>query len=162
MNFYQSRWATGQEMTADGEIAGEVVSNLFEFPLPAAPLATGDIIELGILPAGNRIVDALLVSDKLDGAADPSLAFQIGVMSGTVGVIDPVRTVGQELFATPADYNTITRLSNKEAILLAAAPYDRSIGLKVTAAQSQAAPGALLRLQVRTSAAENFAGGAGT
>ncbi|MDN7179101.1 hypothetical protein M0D69_13970 [Caballeronia sp. SEWSISQ10-4 2] len=162
---YQSRWVTGQEMTAVGCNAGEVVQNLFEFPMPAAGLQIGDIIELGILPAHNRFVDALFVSDKLDGGGTPALAFKIGVMSGVVGVVDATRTVGQELWLpfNPGDYSTILRPSNKEFVVLPAVSYDRSIGLQVTAAAQAAAPaGAMLRVQTRIAAASNFGGGAGT
>lgn len=114
--------------------AGSVVVNRYEFDVTAA-LAGGDIIDIGVLPANCKVVDAILESDDLDSNAAPTLAVDVGVMSGEVGSTG-ARTCGNELFAASnvAQAGGIARTTKKEAFRIAPAANDRSVGVKVTAA----------------------------
>src|SRR6266571_4196993 len=44
-----------------------------------------DVFEVGVLPADHVLVDFILTSDSWDSNASPTLAANIGVMTGAVG-----------------------------------------------------------------------------
>lgn len=127
---------------------------MFEIALPAAPLAVGDIIELGILPAYNTITDATLVADDLDTGGSATMAFDVGVMSGDVGDKVSVRTSGAQLFAASnvGQAGGVARTTLATAFTIAATDKDRSIGVKITAAAATQAAGAKLRLLLKYAA----------
>lgn len=116
--------------------AGATVQNFYELNIAGKTLALNDVIDLGPLPANCTVADAVIVSDDLDTNGTPLISFDVGLMSGTVGEINGARTVGQELFAasTIARTGGIERTSRKEAFRIAPVAFDRSLGLKVTAA----------------------------
>jgi hypothetical protein len=138
--FLQTRVAQGSRPVVTPDCAGDVVFQRFYFDLAAA-LALGDIIELGILPAETTIVDAYLDSDDLDTNGAPAIKLDVGLMSGTPGVIDGARTVGTELFAadTTAQAGGVTRMSKQTGFRIATATTDRSIGVKVNTAPATGA-----------------------
>lgn len=152
---YQSGWATRQRNTPNAGCAGVVVAQMFEYALTGTALAQNDIIELAVLPAGNTVVDAILVSDALDTGGSPALEFDVGIMSGEVGDKDSVRTCGNELFAASdaGQAAAPVRASALSAFTIAPVDADRSIGVKITtAAATQAAAGAKLRLLLKYAA----------
>ena len=63
----------------------------FFYSFASVGLLTTDKLELGLLPAGCQIVDAILMPGSLNGNAS------IGIMSGEAGLNDAARTVGAEL-----------------------------------------------------------------
>lgn len=152
MAIIQSEWATHQKNTATAGCAGTEVAQLFEIKWPTAAVASGDIIELGILPAYNSVTDALLICDDLD--AGTTLVFDVGVMSGDVGDKVSVRTCNAELFSasTTGQAGGVARTTLASAFTIAAADKDRSIGVKVTTAATTPAPGAKLRLLLKYAA----------
>lgn len=137
MPIIQSDHAKGRKQAPYAAEAGNVVTARYEVDLDAA--ASGDVVELGILPAYCRATDALLVTDGLGGTVTASA----GVMSGTPGDADDTRTVGNELFAA-ADVaaNGLVRLSKTDMLLLAASETDTPVGLTV----SEAATGKVVLL----------------
>lgn len=108
-----------------------VVSQRSLFPVRAA-FAAGDIIEALVLPADHVIVDALIDADDLDGGT--ALVYDVGLMSGSVGLKDLNRSVGAQLFsgATTGQGAGIARATARTAFTQAPAPVDRSIGIKIT------------------------------
>lgn len=154
MAIIQSGWATSQRNTATAGCAGVEVAQLFEIALPAAALAIGDIIELGILPAYNSVTDAILVSADLDTGGSPAIAFDVGVMSGDVGDKVSVRTCGAEIFAASnvGQAGGVARTTLASAFTIEPADKDRSIGVKITAAAATQAAGAKLRLLLKYAA----------
>lgn len=80
-------------MVPTADCAGDVVSEKYVFTI-TANLSTSDIIELGCLPAGHTIVDAIFHVDEAGTAT-----FDVGVMSGAFGDKSQARTVGAELWS---------------------------------------------------------------
>jgi hypothetical protein len=145
MSLLQSLWATGQRNTPNGDCAGDEVSQVFEFTMPATALAAGDIIELAVLPATHTPTDAILVSEALD-----TLAVDIGIMSGEVGDKDPARTCGKEIFAAQAvDGTAAVRTELVSAFTIQPTDNHRSIGAKVTTAPGASIAGKKLRLLLK-------------
>jgi hypothetical protein len=108
--------------------------------LSGTNLAATDVLELGILPAHHVIVDFILTTDSWDSNATPTLAGDIGVMTGTVGDTERIQTaVGTELGAAivfgKTAVSVFVRLAAVAAGRVAAsATVDRSIGIAITTA----------------------------
>lgn len=114
---------------ADG--AGDIVAAQYFYDLPTAQNVTGDIIDIGPLPAGHTVVRAVLVPDDLDSAT--GITLDVGIMSGAVGDTSNSRTCGAEIFAasTAAQTGTPVTPTIKSAYTIQAVDYDRSIGVKI-------------------------------
>lgn len=134
MALIQSDWAKGLKPVARPQTAWTVHAQLFIVDVPAAGFASGDILELAILPPYARIVGAQLVTVGSLGAA----TVDVGLMSGTTGELtnddNSARTSGNELFAAAALTAELTFISKAAALLLAPTEKDRSIGVKFSAA----------------------------
>lgn len=145
--FYKTDWTKGKRPTPEAVQAGVVAFETFEFALTGA-LAVNDVIEMGILPANNRIVDAMLDSDDLDTGGTPAITLDVGIMSGEVGDTSLSRTVGTELYTA----STVARAGGMErtskAQRLAPTNADRSIGVKVAAGPAAGATTGKIRLTV--------------
>jgi hypothetical protein len=125
----QGAVALGQQGVAYPALAGDVSENKYQMAVPITGIVTGDILEIGILPANNVIIDAYIWSDALGTA----VKFDVGIMSGDVGSKDTARTCGNEIFAlfdAAAASTIITRMTKPAAPLLAATAVERSIGAK--------------------------------
>ena len=126
MTIKQSNWAKGIEVTATSDCSSEVVCERFTFTV-TDNLTSADIIELGVLPAGSTVADAILYTGNL-GAG---VTVTSGIMSGMVGDKDAARTCGSELFSAVAN-NAIVRPSTSSAFTIAPVNADRSLGVKVS------------------------------
>lgn len=126
MTIKQSNWAKGIIVTTTSDCAGEVVCERFTFTV-TENLTSADIIDLGVLPAGSTVVDAILDTGDLGVGVTVSA----GVMSGVVGDKDAGRTCGAELFSAVAN-NVIVRPSTSSAFTIAPVNADRSLGVKVS------------------------------
>lgn len=122
------------------DCAGDVVVNRYEIDLGSAPLkgvtlAQDDILDIGIIPGTSQVVDVIIDSDDLDSNGTPTLAFDVGVLTGTPGTTGS-RTCGNEFFAasTVAQAGGVVRTTKKEAFRVARADKDTSVGVKITAA----------------------------
>lgn len=115
---YQSKILQGKANVPTAGVSGVVVSQEVEFVAPAGGLKANDVIEMAILPADAKIVDAILQA----GVAG---AVTVGIMSGeTVSAeqyISATTTAADEIVRMNKGY---TRARNPDA--------DRIIG--VTAA----------------------------
>ncbi|HJV52784.1 MAG TPA: hypothetical protein VJ652_15055 [Noviherbaspirillum sp.] len=138
-----SPFTKGTRSTKYGDCAGDSVVNHFYADLTAAQVAAGNIVDIGILPAGHTVVDSVLVPDDLDTNGSPTITLDVGIMSGTPGDDTSVRTCGAELFSasTAAQGGTPTRMSAKTGFLIPSVGYDRSIGVKINAGAATAAAG---------------------
>jgi hypothetical protein len=126
----QSQWGQLRRTANRGYSAGAIVATEFIFDSSVGLLAA-NILELGILPANSKIVNALMFTENDHGA----LTVNVGIMSGTVGDPDPARTLGNELFAAQAlttAHTAIVSSTKPAMVILAAATSDRSIGLQIS------------------------------
>lgn len=139
----QSKLATGEEQAPQTYGHGIVASYLASYTIATGvTVATTDIIEIGVLPGGCRIVGAKIFPTGDFGAGNTA---DVGIMSGDVGSTDSTRTSGDELF----DGQTLTaasEISSDEALLVAPVDKHRSIGVKFSASVTGA--GQVFRLQV--------------
>lgn len=141
----QSDHAKGTNVAPTPENAGDLVSFRATIALTAAQLTAGKIIEMGPLPAGCDLVDAILDSDDLDTNGAPAVTIDAGVMSGAAGDPDAgdVRTIGAELFSgsTVAQAGGLVRPTLKTAVRIARSNVDRGIGVKIVVAPATPAAG---------------------
>lgn len=148
---FASTFSTHVSNTNNADNTGSVVVNHFYIDVTAAQLAAGNIFDIGILPAGHTVVDALLAPDDLDTNGTPAVTLDVGVMSGFIGDITSVRTSGAEIFAASnaAQTGAIARPTLRSAFTIPAAATNRSIGVKVVTAPATAAAGRIrLTLQI--------------
>lgn len=120
-----SAWAKGQRTPARPQSAGAVHAAKFEFDFSTvAYTASGNVLELGILPAFADIVDAVLIPEGNFGGVTVS----VGLLAGEVGDTS-VRVQGTEIFAAATALTAAVRLSQVGAFKLASTGVDRGIGV---------------------------------
>lgn len=125
MALVKSDHAKGRLQAPIAAEAGNVVTARYEIDLGA--IGATDVVELGILPAYSRIVDATLVTDGLGGT---SITADVGVMSDAPGETDASTTVGAEVFDDAAVTAAgVVRASATAGFLLATSETDRAVGL---------------------------------
>lgn len=112
-----------------------IVQQRSVFPV-RAPIEASDIIEALVLPADHVITDAVIDSDDLDEHNTPALAYDVGLMSGVVGLKDLSRTVGTQLYsgATTGQAAGAVRPTLRTAFSILPSSVDRSVGIKITTA----------------------------
>lgn len=93
MATYRSSSVTDRQAVAGPGIAGSCKVAHFTVACTAAP-STADTIEFGYVPAGARIVFAVLEATDMDTNVAPTLTLNIGD-SGDVDRLFAVSTVGQ-------------------------------------------------------------------
>lgn len=152
MTVYVLKWADrgGNGSVAYPDCAGDIVqnryeANLAETPLKGVTLAVGDIIDFGLIPANASVTDLIIDADDLDSNGTPTLAFDVGVLTGNPGDTTG-RTCGSEFFAASAAGQAagVTRMSQSSGFRVAPQAKDVSIGIKITtAAATQASTGKL-------------------
>lgn len=150
-----SKFSSGQLATPTGDCFGDVVAQDLFFDITAAQLVLGNIIDLGILPAGHTVTNAILIPADLDTNGTPLVALDVGIMSGTPGDAVSARTCGTELFSADTTARTggaVSKITQPSAYTILAVGYDRSIGVKIQAAPATAAAGRIrLRLEIHPS-----------
>ncbi len=151
-----SQFATNVLPTRTISGAGNVFVNDFFIDLTAAQVVLNDVIDLGVLPGYHTITDAILYTDDLDTNGSPTIALDVGIMSGTPGDTVNARTIGNELFAadTTARTGGVARMSKAAGFNIKPTETDRSIGVKIQAAAATAAAGRI-RLRVWMHAADH-------
>ncbi|WP_316205744.1 hypothetical protein [Bradyrhizobium sp. SZCCHNS1012] len=136
----QTEHALGIRIAPTPDGADDTTSYRAYINLAVADLALNNIIEMGPLPAGTELVDAILDSDDLDSNGAPTLTFDVGVMSGNVGdLTNPdgsARTIDASIMSgvNVAQTGGVARPTLASAFRITRSPVDRSIGLKVRAA----------------------------
>ena len=155
MTILASNFVKGVLGTVNAATAGDVVVNDYFFDITAAQNIAGDIVDLGILPAGHTITDAIFMPDDLDTHGTPTLTLDVGLMSGTPNDTVTARTCGATIFSasTAGQGATPTRASLLTAFNILPTDADRSIGVKLLAASATPAAGRI-RLRVLMHAAD--------
>lgn len=126
----QSDWATGRKQAPVSREARGVVTERYEITVDE-DLSANDILELAILPAYHKVVDAILITD----AMGTGITVDVGIMSGDVGDPDDSRTSGNELFDdTDVAAAGVTRATKASAFDVSPSGSHRSIGVKVSGA----------------------------
>ncbi len=148
MAIIASKFSKGMLPVVTGDCAGDVVVNDYFIDLTAGQIVLNDIVDIGILPAFHEVVDMILIPADLDSNGAPTLALDVGIMSGTPGDTVTARTCGNEFFAADTGVRTgvISRMSKPAGFYVLPTDADRSIGVKFQAAAATAAGG---RLRVR-------------
>jgi hypothetical protein len=138
-----SPFSDNQIATIYGDCAGDVVVNEFYIDVTAAQVATGNMLDVGILPAYHTVTDMVLVPDDLDTDASPAVTIDVGILSGTPGDATSDRTIGAEFFSasTAGQGGTPTRMSLATGFKLKPTEADRSIGVKFAAGAATGAAG---------------------
>lgn len=138
-----SNFVKGGQPFVTGDCAGDVVVNDYYIDLTAAQLVTGNMFDLGILPAGHVISNAILISDDIDTNATPAVTLDVGILSGTPGDATSDRTMDDVIFAasTVGQSGTAASASAKSAFIIKPTNDHRSIGLKVKQQPATAAAG---------------------
>jgi hypothetical protein len=114
-------------------------------------LAVNDVIELAILPSDCVPIDFILSADQFDSNGTPTLAGNIGVMTGSPGDVTRIQTAVGSTFGAAVKWGSIAGCtaragqSNGTAAALTLVQYaqtlsqlgstsaDRSIGMAITA-----------------------------
>lgn len=125
MPLIQSEHAKGRLQAPYAAEAGNVVA--VRYTIDASLVAAGDVVELGILPAYCRVVDATLVAPDL-----AAVTANVGLIDAAPGEVTEESTVGTEMFDGAAA--GVTRLEAAEAFLLEAGETDAAIGLTLSGA----------------------------
>lgn len=143
-----SKFVSGTYPSVTAGAAGDTIVNDYFIDVTAAQVVLNDILDLGVLPAYHTVSDAVLVTDDLDTNGTPTIALDVGIMSGTPNDTASARTCGSEMFAadTIARTGGVSRMSKKDGFIIKATEADRSIGVKFQAAAATAAAG---RVRVR-------------
>lgn len=122
--------------------AGVVTTATFTHTV-TANMANGDIVEIGMLPAGNKIVRA---SAKISGLSAAVTSVDIGLMSGAYGDKDNARTCGDEIVDGGAVNGSLVVLDPVAASAIAKSDKNRGIGVKVLGGAAAAADGGTITL----------------
>jgi hypothetical protein len=134
----QTEYAKGVEIAPSPAGAGEVVSYRAIIALATADQTLNNIIEMGPLPAGCELVDAILDSDDIDSGT--SVKFDVGLMNGDFGALKDAdgnaRTCGAEILSavTTGQAGGVVRPTLATAFRIARSDVDRGIGLKINTA----------------------------
>ncbi|WP_276200269.1 hypothetical protein [Chelatococcus sp. XZ-Ab1] len=132
MALIQSDYAKGILNSPMQHTGGVAIVHRFAVRVPATVQA-GDIIEAAVIPPDARAVDMVVDADQLDTDGTPTLAIDIGLMSGQWQEQDDTRTCGNEFFAASAIAGTggVARPTSATAYRTGFAPTARSIGIKI-------------------------------
>lgn len=144
MTIHQSDFALLKKAQPYPGEAGVVVAVRGYFTVPTT-IAEGDIVELVGLPPGCDVVDAIFDSDDLDSNGAPAIVWDVGVMSGTFGDAESVRTCGDELFdgITTSQAGGVARTTEKDAFRIGSSGSARSIGAKLVTDAATAVAGVI-------------------
>lgn len=120
-----------------------------EFLTPAA-LPVNTVIEMAGIPADTVPVDYVFVCEDSDSGGSPTLALDIGLLSGLYGKNDDTRTIGQQFAAgsTIARTGGVVQNTVAAGLLLAPNSADRGVGIKIATAAQTLVVGAKWRLYV--------------
>lgn len=112
--------------------AGMKAVAIFEYKFTQAFTAATDLLEIGVLPAGARLINATTLSNGLGGTT----TIDVGLMDGEAGSYDETRTAGVELLNDGASTAAqVTPLAS----CLAIAPVETHRGIGVALSANEAA-----------------------
>lgn len=110
--------------------AGEVYTQLVQFPITAAYAAT-DVIEMAVLPARTKLVGVDLLTSGIAAVA----TVDVGFLTGEYGDKVTART-GDAVILGAAAKNAAASATIATLFGIAATEVDRGIGVKLSAAEA--------------------------
>ena len=116
-----------------GAMAGQIIVAHFPFSLTDG-LPNGDVLEVGLLPAGHKLHTAILSTTGIAATA----TVDCGFLSGTAGDLENTRTLGTEI-AAASTKNTVVPVTANALVALAVSNKDRGLGIKLSAAEAAGA-----------------------
>lgn len=132
-------------ITADGY---EPIVIFGDFVVPAG-LVINDVVEMCAIPAGYVPINMHLAVEDTDANGAPTMTLDVGLISGTYGVVDNARTCANEAVAasTAAQTGGVIAPTKKDFFLIAPDnTKDRGFGVKVAAAAATLTAGAKWRM----------------
>jgi len=155
-NYYQAKPVAARKPLTESSRAGELISNMAEFLVPAAALGVGDIIEFPGIPA-YHVLDAITVlSDQVDSNGTPTITYDLDYLTGYPGDLAGLQSASRTMSnglnpgAAGVPLRAGGTLANT-AVAMArqvASSSDRAIGMKITAAAATQVAAARIRLRV--------------
>ena len=142
MALKRSDYAKGSLVAPNPGFSGVAVTHRFTMLIPANA-QVGDIFEVAAIPPGCRPLDIVIDADDLDTHGTPTIAFNVGVMSGNYGADDDTRTCGAEFFAASQVARTggVAQPSLASAYRVPVNAKARGIGIEITTAAATGAAG---------------------
>jgi len=128
MPIMQSEMARRRETPPTAYVSGARMVAISSFTFTAAFTAAADKLELGMLPAGARVVGASLIGENM-GAVNAVA----GLMSGEPGDPNDARTVGSQLFAATSVQTAAVSATTLACLTIAPSNVHRAIGVTLSA-----------------------------
>jgi hypothetical protein len=127
----------------------EIAPVVADFVVPTG-LAVTDVIDMCVLPAGYVPFSVKLITDDLDSNGSPTIALDVGIMTGTPGSLDTARTCGNEALTASTIGRTggVAVEANAAILQLAPTDADRSFGVRIATGAATLTVGARIRLNV--------------
>lgn len=148
MAIVKSLWAKGEAVAVRPQTAGSqhIQNFVYDFG-KEKPLAAGDILDFGVLPPYARIAGASIFTE----GTFTGLTADVGIMTGEPGkdFLDDGVTArtSNDVIWTAIDLTGFHALEKSSSLLVEAVDYERSVGVKVSAAVAAAA-GKRLHMQL--------------
>lgn len=109
--------------------AGQVMAAVFTHTFDEAFTAASDILEIGLLPAGAKLLEATLIS----GALGSGVTATLSTMDGEAGAKDSGRAAAADIQASIAAHSATTALNVDTLTDFAASDSHRGLGLEFSA-----------------------------
>lgn len=116
-------------------LAGVPSVNIFEYTFDAAFVAASDVIEIGLLPAHQRIVALSVIG--LNTAANQTAT--VGIMSGRFSDNDPTRTLETAITAALDCDDETTAAPLSTLIAFEPTSSDRGLGIELSVNEAASA-----------------------
>lgn len=109
--------------------AGQMMAAVFEHTFDEAFTAASDILEIGLLPAGAKLLEATLIS----GALGSGVTATLSVMDGEPGAKDSARAAATDIQTGIAAHSATTPLNVNTLTAFPASDSHRALGLEFSA-----------------------------
>lgn len=128
MTVHQTKIAQGRVQQATDYQHGTKCVAVMEHTFTAAFTAATDVLELGLVPAGARIVGATIIGTGL-----AALTADVGILDGTVGAKDEDRDLTTDLlFDAESVADAEASATMAECLALTPVQAHRALGLKLS------------------------------
>lgn len=136
---FLSAHALRRAPVATGDVAAVAVTQIFTYTVPTPAPGNADLIEIGYLPANNRLLSFEIIS-----AGTGAATAEVGLMTGTQGdAADTSRVLtGNRILAAASVINGVT-LAATRAACLAVAKADKDVGIGIRPSAALTAGGTI-------------------
>jgi hypothetical protein len=129
MALHQNDVAEGRTPVAVAHNAGVEVVNIFKHTFAAAFTASGDVLEIGMLPGGVRLTELTLIGDTITASQTAS----IGILDGDFGAPDDSRDFDGSAIATGLDVDDAAATVPVGTVIdVAGQSQNKGLGIKLT------------------------------